>query len=143
MMQKVADLELESSQTFENLKKAFYDEASLAFRYRFFSVVADFEGMDQYSALFKEFAEGGVQTVHGCLDFLRIVGDPSAEVPIGSTQKNVEAVLQTEIRHFSEQYREMARVAREEGFTDVASWFDTLEKLKRSRVSKIKRASHE
>jgi rubrerythrin len=74
-MQKVADLELESSQTFENLKKAFYDEASLAFRYRFFSIVADFEGMDQYSALFKEFAEGGVQTVHGCLDFLRIVGE--------------------------------------------------------------------
>lgn len=130
--------ELHSSETFENLKKAFFDEASLSFRYGFFAIVADFEGMDNYAKIFKDFAEGGVQNVQGCMDFLRLAADPSSDVPIGSTLKNLESVLQTETQHFSEQYGKMAEAARKEGFMDIASWFDSLEKLKASRAKKLK-----
>lgn len=134
---------LEHSQTFENLKAAFFEEASLALRYRFFSVIAEFEGLDRFSQLFRELSEGGTCNAHGVLDFLRLARDPSSDVPIGSTQKNVEAILQSEAKQCSELYPEMARVAREEGFTDVASWFDTLEKLKRAHIIRIKGLDHE
>ena len=137
------DRKLEESKTFENLKKAFFNEAGLAFRYRFFATIAEFEGLDRFSSLFREFAEGGSANVGGCLDFLREARDPSADVPLGGTQKNLESVLQTETRQCSEIYNEMAKVAREEGFTDVASWFDTLEKLKRSHLRKLKEVAGE
>lgn len=135
--------ELENSKTFENLKMAFYEEAGLAFRYRFFSVIAEFEGMDRFAALFRDFADGGVCNANGSLDYLRLARDPSSDIPIGSTQKNLQSVLETEVKQFSEIYPEMARVAREEGFMDIASWFDTLEKLKRSHARKLRKAGDE
>ena len=137
------DNKLEDSKTFENLKQAFFSEASLAFRYRFFATIAEFEGLDRFCTLFREFAEGGDCNVQGSLDFLRTALDPASGVPIGGTQKNLQSVLQTESEQCAEIYPEMARVAREEGFTDVASWFDTLEKLKRSHLSKIEKVTHE
>ena len=134
---------IEASKTFENLKQAFFEEASLAFRYHYFSIIAEFDGLERYSELFKEFAEGGTQSVHGCLDFLRLTRDPSSGIPLGNTQKNLESLSQTETQQVTEIYPEMARVAREEGFSDIASWFDTLEKLKRSHLQKLKKATHE
>jgi len=129
---------LEKTRTFENLKKAYFEEAGLAFRYQFFATVAQFEGLERLSALFQELAEGGRTNAEGLLDFLRLARDPSSDIPFGSTAKNVQSVLQTETQQFTEVYPEMARIAREEGFTDIASWFDTLEKLKRSHARKIK-----
>lgn len=134
---------LEQSQTFENLRKSYFEEASLAYRYRFFAIIAEFEGLDYYANLFKELAEGGTCNAHGALDFLRDIKDPDSEIPIGGTNKNIESILQTELKQFSETYPQMAKVARQEGFTDVASWFDTLEKLKRSHIEKIRREKHD
>jgi len=137
------DRKLEESQTFANLKQAFMEEASLAFRYQYFSIIAEFEGLDRHSALFREWSEGGKTNVHGCLDFLRLARDPSADIPLGGTQKNLEALVQSETRQRAELYPAMARVAREEGFSDIASWFDTLEKLKRSHLNKIEGLRHD
>ena len=136
------DRDLEKSQTFENLKKAFFEEVALISRYRYFSTIADYEGLTNHSNLFKEFADGGQDNTHGCLDFLRTIHDPSSQIPIGNTSKNLESLLQTEIGQFSETYPEMAKIAREEGFPDVASWFDTLEKLKRIHVQKLQRVQY-
>lgn len=129
--------DLEKTRTFENLKRAFFEEAGLAFRYHFFATIAQFEGMERYESLFRELSEGGRMNSEGMLDFLRLARDPSSDIPIGSTIKNTESVLQTETSQFTEVYPEMARVAREEGLTDIASWFDTLEKLKRAHVQKL------
>lgn len=132
------DNSFEASQTFENLKKSFEDEAKLYFRYKFFLSVSEYEGLEKTSKLLKDFSEGCLDNVNGSLDFLRNFKDPSSLVPIGNTTQNISSILQTEIEQTSEVYPLMARVAREEGFTDVASWFDTLEKLKRHHVSKLK-----
>ena len=137
------DPKFEDSETFKNLKNSFYEESGLAMRYKFFAIVAEFEGLDRYVDLFKEMAEGADCNVHGALDFLRLVKDPSSDIPIGGTNKNVESILQTEVQQYSEIYPEMAKMARKEGFTDVASWFDTLEKLKRAHVRKIKRVTND
>ncbi len=137
------DTFLEGSKTLENLEKAFYAEASLAFRYHFFAIIAQFEGMDRYAGMFEDFSKGGKDNVHGCLDFLRQAVDPDSKIPFGSTQKNLQSLLQTEIQQFTEIYPDMARVARDEGFTDIASWFDTLEKLKRARTQKLKKVDNE
>jgi rubrerythrin len=139
---KKLDRKLERSRTFENLKKSFYEEASLVFRYLYFAQIAEFEGQERFKALFNEFAEGGHSNVHGSLDFLREAKDPSSDIPLGGTLKNIESVIQTETQQCSEIYPQMAQVAREEGFTDIASWFETLEKLKRSHLNRMKKVKN-
>lgn len=134
---------LEGSKTLENLENAFYAEASLAFRYHFFSIIAQFEGMDRCATMFEDFSKGGKDNVHGCLDFLRLAKDPDSQIPFGNTAKNLQSLLQTEIQQFTEIYPEFARVARDEGFTDIASWFDTLEKLKRRRTEKLEKVTND
>jgi rubrerythrin len=134
-----SDAELERSETYKNLRTSYFEEASLAFRYRFFAIIAEFEGLDSFAALFKQMAEGGTMSAHGALDLLRGTRDPDSAIPTGGTQQNLESLLQTEIKQYTESYPAMAQIARDEGFTDVASWFDTLEKLKRSHVQKLKR----
>ena len=131
------ETKLENSATFEKLRRAFFEEAGLAYRYLFFATVADFEGLDRHAAIFRELAEGGTMSVQGCLDFLRTARDPSSDIPIGGTRKNLESLLQTELEQSSESYPAWALLAREEGFTDIASWFDTLEKLKRIHVKTL------
>lgn len=133
---------IEKSKTYGNLKNSFYEEAALVFRYQFFARIAEFDGQDRIQALFKEIAEGGTSNVHGSLDFLRTSRDPSSEIPIGGTSKNLESVIQTETKQCTELYPQMAATAREEGFTDIASWFETLEKLKRSHLKKLKQVKN-
>ncbi|MFI5361134.1 MAG: ferritin family protein [Elusimicrobiota bacterium] len=134
---------LEDSRTFENLRKAFAEEAALAFRYLYYAMLAEFEGMENHSAAFKEIAEGGTTSVHGCFDFLRLARDPESGIAVGGTFKNLESLLQTETKQSDETYPGMARTAREEGLTDIASWFETLEKAKRAHARKLKALAHE
>ncbi len=135
------DSEFVKSRTFENLRAAFAEEAALAYRYLYFSVLADFEGLDRHSALFKEIAEGGEDFVQGCFDFLKLARDPDSGLAVGGTLKNMESLLQIEARQQGRTYPEMAQAARMEGFPDIASWFDTLEKAKRAHVQKLRKLS--
>ncbi len=134
---------LEDSRTYKNLKRAASEEAGLLLRYLYCACIADFEGMDKHSALFKELAEGGTCNVHGCFDFLKLAQDPDSELALGGTFKNLESLLQAETTQYNQTYPEMARVAREEGLMDIASWFDTLEKAKRLHAKRLKELPHE
>ncbi|MGZ3690153.1 MAG: ferritin family protein [Pseudobdellovibrio sp.] len=127
------------SLTYENLKKSFLAEAALYFRCLYFESVADFEGKNEIKQLFQSLSQAGLDQTQGSFDFMRNHKDPSTEVPLGNSMQNLSSVLQTEIHQHSEIYPEMAKKAREEGFTDVASWFDTLEKMKRVHAEQLKR----
>jgi rubrerythrin len=134
---------LEASRTFENLRRAFAEEAALYFRYLYFATLAEFEGLDRHSAAFKEIAEGGVNAVHGSFDFLKLVRDPESGIVVGGTFKNLESLVSSETKQYSQTYPEMAKTARREGFSDIASWFDTLEKSKRSHVRRLRKLADE
>ncbi len=134
---------LENSRTFKNVKKAFTEEAALVFRYLYCATLADFEGLEKHSALFREIAESGTSNVHGCFDFLKLAKDPDPEVHFGNTLRNLASLVQSETRQYNQTYPEMAKTAREEGLTDIASWFETLEKAKRFHVRKLKKLTHE
>ncbi|MFH1618480.1 MAG: rubrerythrin family protein [bacterium] len=134
---------LENSRTFKNVRKAFAEEASLVFRYLYCATLAEFEGMDKHSALFREIAEGGTCNVHGCLDFLKLAQDPDSDISIGGTFRNLESFVRSETEQHNRTYSEMAKTAREEGLPDIASWFETLEKAKRFHVRKLRELAHE
>jgi len=131
---------LEGLETHKHLKDAFAEEAVTAYRYLYFAKIADIEGQPDVAQLFRDLAEGGICNAHGSLDFLRTEGDPLTGAPIGQTDRNLHASLLAESTEFSELYPDMAAVAHAEGFPDVASWFETLTKLKRAHVQLLREA---
>jgi rubrerythrin len=132
---------LDGSRTAGNLRRAFALEAALASQYLYCAALAEYEGLEKASALFKELAAGGTQSAHGSFDFLKHAADPESGLTVGATAKNVELLLQNEAALSARDYPAMAAAARQEGFHDAAAWFDTLEKLKRSHARRLKKLS--
>jgi rubrerythrin len=128
---------LKGSKTEKNLKDAFAGESQANRRYLYFAKVADVEGYPEVAMNFRETAEGETGHAHGHLDFLRPVGDPATGLPIGDTATNLKASIAGETHEYTDMYPGMARTAREEGFAEVADWFETLAKAEKSHAGRF------
>jgi rubrerythrin len=128
---------LSGTKTHENLKAAFAGESQANRRYLYFAKVADVEGYPEVAMNFRETAEGETGHAHGHLDFLKGVGDPATGLPLGDTAANLKAAIEGETHEYTDMYPGMARTAREEGFAEVADWFETLAKAEKSHAGRF------
>jgi rubrerythrin len=131
---------LKGSKTEQNLKDAFAGESQANRRYLYFASKADVEGQNDVAALFRSTAEGETGHAHGHLEFLEAVGDPATGLPIGGTRDNLKAAVAGETHEYTDMYPGMARTAREEGFDEIADWFETLAKAERSHANRYTKA---
>ncbi len=131
--------ELKSSKTHENLKAAFAGESQANRRYLYFAKVADVEGYTDIAGLFRDTAEGETGHAHGHLDYLKKVGDPATGEPIGATDANLKASIAGETYEYTEMYPGFAKTAREEGFEEIAEWFETLARAERSHAGRFQK----
>ncbi len=132
--------ELKGSKTHQNLKDAFAGESQANRRYLYFARQADIEGYPDVGGLFRDTAEAETGHAHGHLDFLKPVGDPATDKPIGSTDLNLAAAVAGETYEYTEMYPGMAKSARDEKFDDVAEWFETLAKAEKSHAGRFQKA---
>jgi len=132
---------LSGTKTHQNLKDAFAGESQANRRYLYFAKVADVEGYPEVAGLFKDTADGETGHAHGHLDFLKQVGDPATGLPIGNTAKNLKAAEAGETHEYETMYPGFTKIAREEGFDDVAEWFETLAKAEKSHAGRFAKAS--
>ena len=95
------------------------------------------------AAVFRSTAEGETGHAHGHLEFLEAVGDPATGLPIGETSQNLSAAVAGETHEYTDMYPGMARTAREEGFGEIADWFETLAKAERSHAGRFQKALDE
>ena len=131
---------LAGSRTHENLKDAFAGESQANRRYLYFANKADIEGYPEIATLFRSTAEGETGHAHGHLDYLALVGDPATGLPIGETALNLASAVAGETHEYTDMYPGMAKAAREEGFDEIADWFETLAKAERSHANKYAKA---
>ncbi len=131
---------LKGSKTEDNLKEAFAGESQANRRYLYFAQKADVEGHNDVAAVFRSTAEGETGHAHGHLEYLEAVGDPATGLPIGPTDKNLASAVAGETHEYTHMYPGMARTAREEGFDEIADWFETLAKAERSHAGRFQRA---
>ncbi|MBW7852329.1 MAG: rubrerythrin [Rhodospirillales bacterium] len=131
---------LKGSQTEANLKAAFAGESQANRRYLYFAQKADIEGHNDVSALFRSTAEGETGHAFGHLEYLEEVGDPATGEPIGDTVENLRAAVAGETHEYTDMYPGMARTARDEGFDEIADWFETLAKAERSHAGRFQKA---
>ncbi len=132
--------ELKGSKTHANLKAAFAGESQANRRYLYFANRADIEGQNDIAALFRSTAEGEPGHAHGHLEHLEICGDPATGLPFGATRANLKAAIAGETHEYTDMYPGMARLAREEGFDEIADWFETLAKAERSHANRYVKA---
>ena len=133
-------MDLKDSKTHQNLKDAFAGESQANRRYLYFARVADIEGYPEVGGLFRDTSEAETGHAFGHLDFLKKVGDPATHLPIGGTKENLKASAEGETYEYTQMYPGMAKTARDEGFAEIAEWFETLAKAERSHAGRFNKA---
>jgi len=128
---------LKETKSEQNLKEAFAGESQANRRYQYFARAADIEGFPDIAGLFKDTADAETGHAFGHLDFLKEVGDPVTGVPIGKTEANLKSAIEGETYEYTQMYPGMAKTAREEGFSALAEWFETLAKAEKSHAGRF------
>ncbi len=131
---------LVGTKTEKNLKEAFAKSSKANLRYLYFARKADLEGYNDISAVFRSTAEGETGHAHGHLQYLEETGDPATGEPIGDTSLNLKAAIAGETHEYTDMYPGMARAARDEGFKEIADWFETLAKAEKSHAGRFQKA---
>lgn len=136
-------MQLKGSKTEQHLKDAFAGESQANRRYLYFANKADVEGHADIAALFRSTAEGETGHAHGHLEYLEKCGDPATGLPFGATRDNLASAVAGETHEYTDMYPGMAKDARNEGFAEIADWFETLAKAERSHANRYQRALKE
>ena len=71
------------------------------------------------------------------MDYLAEVGDPASGEPIGDTEDNFKASVAGETYEYTQMYPGFSKTAREEGFTEIADWFETLARAEKSHAGRF------
>jgi len=131
--------DLNGTKTYENLKDAFAGESMANRRYLYFAKAADVEGQPDIAGLFRDTAEGETGHAHGHMDYLKSVGDPATGLPFGPTELNLKSAIHGETHEYTDMYPGMAKTAREEGFEEIADWFETLARAEKSHAGRFEK----
>jgi len=112
--------DLKGTRTEANLWAAFAGESQARNKYTYFASQAKKEGYEQIAAIFEETADN--EKEHAKMFFKYLNG-------IGNTIDNLKEAAKGEHYEWSEMYKEFARVAKEEGFDDIAATFEFIAKV--------------
>ena len=116
-------MELKGSRTEQNLWTAFAGESQARNKYTYFASKANKEGYEQIAALFEATANN--EKEHAKMWFKELNG-------IGNTAENLKAAAEGENYEWTDMYAEFAKVADEEGFTELAEKFRGVAAIEKS-----------
>ena len=116
-------MDLKGSKTEQNLLIAFAGESQARNKYTYYASKAKKEGYEQIAELFLETAEN--EKEHAKLWF-KYLHDG-----VPSTEENLKDAATGENYEYTEMYTEMARVAKEEGFDEIARKFLMVAEIER------------
>ncbi len=117
-------MELKGSRTEANLMAAFAGESQARNKYTYYASQAKKDGYEQIAAIFEETA--GNEKEHAKLWFKELNG---GIVP--TTLDNLKDAASGENYEWTEMYEEFARVAKEEGFDQIAFLFEEVGKIEK------------
>ena len=130
---------VKGTKTEQSLKEAFAGESQANRRYLYFANQADIAGANDVAAVFRSTAEGETGHAHGHMEYLITggAGEPGTGMPAKTVAEALQAAIAGETHEYTDTYPGMAKSAREEGFDEIADWFETLAKAERSHANKF------
>ena len=138
-----ANKKLKGTQTEKNLVNAYVSESTAVTRYTFYSGQAEKENYFQYANIFNETAQNELR--HAKIFFKYLQGgavDCNISVDAGQildTASNLETAAREEHAEGVEQYKESAKVAKEEGFDDIARHFEEIAEIEAHHEKRFKK----
>lgn len=126
-------MELKGSKTEQNLMTAFAGESQAHTKYQYFASQAKKDGYEQIAAIFDETSLN--EKEHAKLWFKLLQGGA-----IASTTENLKIAAAGEYGEWTDMYATFAKIAREEGFEDIAKLFEgvgAIEKTHEARYLKL------
>ncbi len=136
---------IKDTKTEQNLLKAFAGESQARNRYTYFAGVARKEGYEQIAAFFIETAEN--EKEHAKVFFKYLEGgdlEITAAYPAGiikNTKENLDHAATGENLEWTTIYVDFAKVAKNEGFPEIAKSFDEIAKVERFHESRYRKLS--
>jgi rubrerythrin len=130
---------VKGTKTEQSLKEAFAGESQANRRYLYFANQADIAGANDVAAVFRSTAEGETGHAHGHMEYLIEggAGEPGTGMPAKTVAEALQAAIAGETHEYTDMYPGMAKTARDEGFDEIADWFETLAKAERSHANKF------
>jgi rubrerythrin len=130
---------VKGTKTEQSLKEAFAGESQANRRYLYFANQADIAGANDVAAVFRSTAEGETGHAHGHMEYLINggAGEPGTGMPAKTVAEALQAAIAGETHEYTDMYPGMAKTARDEGFDEIADWFETLAKAERSHANKF------
>ena len=134
-------MNLKGSKTEKNLLTAFAGESQARNRYGFFASVAKKEGYEAICGVFTDSADN--EREHAKREFKFLEGgsvEITAAYPagkIGTTAENLKAAAAGEHYEWTEMYPGFGKVAREEGFADIAAAFEHIARAEKGHEARF------
>ena len=123
---------LKGTQTEKNLQIAFAGESQARNKYTYWASKAKKEGYEQIAAIFTETADQ--EKEHAKMWFKLLEGGD-----IQATTDNLRAAADGENYEWTDMYADMARVAREEGFDEIARKFELVAEVEKGHEERYRR----
>ena len=123
-------MELKGTKTEKNLQAAFAGESQARNKYTYFASVAKKEGFEQIAAIFQQTADN--EKEHAKLWFKEL-GE------LGNTAQNLLAAAEGENYEWTDMYANMAKTAREEGFTQIAAQMEMVAKIEKRHEERYRK----
>ena len=124
-------MELKGSKTEANLRAAFAGESMATNKYTYFASKAKKDGYQQIAAIFEETAAN--EREHAKMWYKLINGG------IDSTLENLGHAAEGENYEWTDMYSEFAKVAREEGFEQIAALFEGVAAIEKEHEERYRR----
>jgi len=134
---------IRGTKTEKNLLAAFAGESQARNRYTYFASAARKEGFEQIADIFIETAEN--EKEHAKVFFKHLEGGEvqiAASYPAGAikdTKSNLEAAAAGEKMEWTAIYSDFAKIAKDEGFEDVAKSFGQIAKVEKFHESRYRK----
>ncbi|HAH96735.1 MAG TPA: rubrerythrin family protein [Firmicutes bacterium] len=107
-------MDLKGSKTEKNLMSAFAGESQARNKYTYYASAARKEGYEQIANIFIETADNEKEHAKRLFKFLNGIGETTANLKDAAKGENYE---------YTEMYLEFEKIARQEGFTEIADVF--------------------
>ena len=117
------------TRTEKNLMEAFAGKSQARNKYTYFASVAKKQGFEQIAALFLKTAEN--EKEHAKLWFKELSG-------IGGTAENLKAAAEGENYEWTDMYNGFAKIAEEEGFSELAEKFRLVAAIEKSHEERYR-----
>ncbi|KAF0092601.1 MAG: rbr [Fusobacteria bacterium] len=140
---------LKGTKTAENLLKSFAGESQARNRYTFYASIADKEGYKQIKKIFLETADNEKEhakrfyklLLEGFKKELPAMIEINAMYPVaqGDTLTNLIAAADGEKEEWSDLYQDFSKIAKEEGFTDVAEVFKNIASVEKHHEARYRK----